>query len=169
MASPAVVCLVGRSDSGKTTLIEKLIPEFIARGFRVGTIKHGPHGSDLVRPGKDSWRHIQAGSASTILASPTQLGLVKKVDHDYALDELLPFFPDIDIVLAEGYKGDNKPKVEIFRSGLPEGPLDLADNNLIACVSDVMMEVKVPVFRIEDVSGLARFLIDYFKLVPGSL
>lgn len=163
-----MVCIVGRSDSGKTTLIEKLIPELSRLGFRVGTVKHGPHGSEIDRPGKDSWRHLQAGAVSTILSSPTHIGLVKKVTHDYTLDELLPLFSDADIILAEGYKKESKPKIEVFRSGLKEGPLDHEDNNLIAYVSDSKIENKIPVFKTEDVTGLARFLISHFNLLLSS-
>lgn len=164
MTFPTVVCIVGRSDSGKTTLIEKLIPELIRLGLRVGTVKHGAHGSEIDRPGKDSWRHIQAGSMTTILSSPDHIGMVKEVDHDYTLDELLPLFSKTDIVLAEGYKKDNKPKIEVFRSDLKEKPLDIKDNNLIAYVSDTAMDAEVPVINKEDITGLARFLIDYFNL-----
>jgi len=164
MSGPVVISIVGPSDSGKTTLIEKLIPELIRMGLRVGTVKHGSHGSEIDRPGKDSWRHIQAGSITTILSSPTHIGLVKKVDHDYTLDELLPLFSNTDIVLAEGYKRDNKPKIVVFRSDLKEKPLDIDDNDLIAYVSDTRIETKKPIFKTEDVKDLAGFLVDYFNL-----
>ena len=164
MAFPPVVCVVGHSDSGKTTLIENLIPELIHMGLRVGTVKHGSHGSEIDRPGKDSWRHIQAGSLTTILSSPTHIGLVKKVDHDYTLDELLPLFSNTDIVLAEGYKKEHKPKIAVFRSDLEENPLDLEDSSLIAYVSDASVNADVPVIKKEDMTGLAGFLVDYFKL-----
>jgi len=166
MALPPVVCIVGRSDAGKTTLIEKLIPQLSRLGFRVGTVKHGSHGSEIDRPGKDSWRHVQAGSVSTVLSAPTYIGLVKKVDHDYTLDELLDLFPDVDIVLIEGYKRAQKPKIEVYRSGLKEKPLNHEDNTLIAYASDTGIETEVPVFGLEDAKGLADFLVNYFKLLP---
>lgn len=167
MSFPKVVCIVGRSDSGKTTLIEKLIPELTRLGFRVGTIKHGAHGSEMDHPGKDSWRHLQAGSMNTVLSSPQSIGMVKAVDHDYSLDELLFLFSDIDIVLAEGYKKAPEPKIEVFRSDLQEKPLELKDNSSIACVSDTKMETRVPVFGMEEIANLAGFLIDHFKLTTG--
>lgn len=167
MAVPPVVCIVGRSDSGKTILIEKLIPELTRLGLRVGTVKHGSHGSEIDRPGKDSWRHIQAGSLATVLSSPTHVGLVRIVDHDYTLDELLPLFSGTDIVLAEGYKREPKPKIEVFRSGLREKPLDLG-HNPIAYVSDTPLEAQVPVFKTDDVTGLAKFIVNYFSLPANS-
>jgi molybdopterin-guanine dinucleotide biosynthesis protein B len=164
MGSPPVLCIVGRSDSGKTTLIEKLIPEFIRLGFRVGTVKHGGHGSDIDRPGKDSWRHLQAGSAATVLSSQTRIGLVKKVDHDHTLDELMPLLSEADIVLAEGFKQETRPKIEVFRSGLKEKPLDHPDHNLIAYVSDLNLKADVPVFALEDAAGVVSFLIGCLHL-----
>ncbi|MFH1091248.1 MAG: molybdopterin-guanine dinucleotide biosynthesis protein B, partial [Pseudomonadota bacterium] len=99
-----LVCIVGRSDSGKTTFIEKLVPELTKLGLSVGTIKHDVHGFDIDRPGKDSWRHKQAGARQTLISSPTKLALIRDTDHDYSLDELTPYFNGLDIVLTEGYK-----------------------------------------------------------------
>jgi molybdopterin-guanine dinucleotide biosynthesis protein B len=113
--NPAMVSIVGKSGSGKTTLLEKLIPELRGMGLKVGTIKHDVHGFEIDHPGKDSWRHKQAGSRITIISSPQRIGMVMDVDHDHTLDELASFFSGVDIVLTEGYKRENKPKIEIFR------------------------------------------------------
>ena len=86
-----VVCFVGRSNSGKTTFIERVIPELVRAGYKVATVKHAGHGFDLDTEGKDSWRHKQAGSATTIITSPRQIGMVMDVDHDHHPFELLPF------------------------------------------------------------------------------
>ena len=163
---PAIVCIVGGSESGKTTLMEKLIPELKRRGVRVGTIKHHMDGFEMDRPGKDSWRHKQAGSVTTIISSPHRIGMVTDVDHDYDPDELASFFlsSGADVILAEGYKGGNKPKVEIFRPEVHEKPLCLEDENLIALITDVEMELRVPRFATDDARGLAHFLIKRFEL-----
>ena len=164
VAMPSIVSIVGKSGAGKTTLMEKLIPKLKSMGLRVGTIKHDVHGFELDHPGKDSWRHKQAGSATTIISSPHKIGMVMDVDHDHTLDELTLFFPEVDIILSEGYKQENKPKVEIFRKEIHNSPLCLEDGNLIALMTNANMDLGVPRFSIDDINGLADFLIRYFKL-----
>lgn len=161
---PPIVSIVGKSDSGKTTVIEKLIPELNKRGLRVGTIKHDVHGFEIDYPGKDSWRHKEAGSVTTIISSPQRIGMVMEVDHDYSLDELTPFLSGVDIILTEGYKRENKPKVEIFRPEVHKEPLSIGDENLIALITDSDFDLGVPRFATEDVKGLASFLISHFRL-----
>ena len=108
MVDIPIISVVGFSGTGKTSLLEKLIAELTQRGFRVGTVKHHPHTFEMDQPGKDSWRHKRAGSRIALISSPSQIGMVMAVDHDYNLDELSYFFSHVDIVLAEGYKrGDN--------------------------------------------------------------
>ena len=98
---PPIVSIVGYSGSGKTKLIEKLISAFKQRGVRVGTIKHDVHGFEMDRPGKDSWRHKQAGASTTIITSPRQIGMVMDADHDHHPLELMPLMAGMDIVLVE--------------------------------------------------------------------
>ena len=161
---PSIVSIVGKSGAGKTNLIEKLIPELKSMGFKVGTIKHDVHGFELDHPGKDSWRHKQAGSATTIISSPHKIGIVMDVDHDHTPDELATFFSGVDIILSEGYKRENKPKVEIFRDKIHNQPLCLDDGNLIALMTDSDLDLGVPQFSTGDINGLADFLIQYFRL-----
>lgn len=161
---PPIVSVVGRSGAGKTTLLEKLIPELARRGFRVGTIKHDVHGFEMDKPGKDSWRHKQAGSAVTLISSPHQIGMVRDVDHDHRLDELVPYLAGVDIVLTEGYKRGDKPKVEIFRPEVHSEPLCRGDDKLVALVSDAPVDLGVPRFSIGDINGLADFLVVNFEL-----
>ncbi len=166
--NPAIVSIVGKSGSGKTTLLEKLIPELRGMGLKVGTIKHDVHGFEIDHPGKDSWRHKQAGSGITIISSPQRIGMVMDVDHDHTLDELAAFFSGVDIVLTEGYKRENKPKIEIFRREAHTEPLCSNDSNLIALMTNADVDLGVPRFTLEDIEGLARFLTGHFKL-RGSL
>ena len=161
---PPLVIIAGRSESGKTTLLERLIPEFKKRGLRVGTIKHHHGDFDIDRPGKDSWRHKKAGAEKTVISSPTRIGLVMDVDHDYRPDELIPFFSEMDIILVEGYKEENLPKVEIFRPEVHDTPLCLEDQSLIAVMADSNLDVGVPIFALDDVIGLADLLVRNFKL-----
>jgi molybdopterin-guanine dinucleotide biosynthesis protein B len=160
-----IVCIVGKSDSGKTTLIEKLIPELKALGLRVGTVKHDVHGFEMDRPGKDSWRHKQAGSSTTLISSPQQIGMVRDVDHDHDLGELIHFFPDVQIILTEGYKREPRPKIEIFRPEVHHQPLCTDDQNLVALVTDSDADLGVPRFKTGDLKGLALFIKDHFQLI----
>jgi molybdopterin-guanine dinucleotide biosynthesis protein B len=161
---PPIVAVVGSSGSGKTTIIERLVPELKSMGLRVGTIKHHLHDFDIDDPGKDSWRHKRAGAERTMISSPHRIGIVMDVDHDYALDELASFLSGMDIIVAEGYKKENKPKVEIFRAEIHPQPLCLDDGNLIALVTEADLELSVPRFLPSDIRELARFLVTHFNL-----
>ncbi|RLC71797.1 MAG: molybdopterin-guanine dinucleotide biosynthesis protein B [Chloroflexi bacterium] len=153
---PPIVCIVGASKSGKTTLIEKLTPEFKRRGYRIATVKHVPHQFDLDVPGKDSWRHIQAGSECVLLSSPAKLALIRELDHDLNLVELEQFLGDFDLVLAEGFKRGRKYKVEVHRRGL--GELTCPPEELLAVVTDEPLDLDIPQFSPEDVPGLAQLI-----------
>ena len=161
---PPIVSVVGFSGAGKTTLLEKLIRVLSGRGYRVGSIKHDVHGFELDKPGKDSWRHKHAGTATTVISSHTQIGMVMDVDHDHHPDELKRFFTNVDIILTEGYKQGNKPKLEIFRNKVHEEPLCKNDEHLIALISDIRIDLGVPQFSLDDIDGLADFLISSFDL-----
>lgn len=164
---PKIVSIVGKSGSGKTTLLEKLIPQLRGLGLRVGTIKHDVHGFEIDHPGKDSWRHKKAGSVITIISSPQRIGMVMDVDHDHTLDELALFFSGVDLIMSEGYKGENKPKIEIFRREAHAEPLCLNDSNLIALMTNSDVDLGVPRFALDDIEGLAHFLSRHFRLHPA--
>jgi len=158
---PPVVSLIGKANSGKTTLLEKLLPALNAHGLRVGTIKHHVHAFDMDRPGKDTWRHKQAGATVVALSSPTGLGLIRDTDHDLPLTEVVSrYFAEVDLVITEGYKSGPAPKVEIFRSAMHQEPLANRDKTWLAMVSDIPLDCGLPVFALDDAAGLARFLID---------
>lgn len=161
---PPIVCVVGLSDSGKTTILVKLISEFTGRGFKVGSIKHAAHGFTMDQAGKDSWRHKEAGAAITMSASPGQIGMIMDVDHDYHPDELAPFFRGMDIILVEGYKHKDKPKIEVFDPRVGKEPILKDDRHLIALMCDVPIDSDVPRFLRDDVEGLVNFLIDFLDL-----
>ena len=154
-----VICIVGRSQTGKTTLIEKLIPVLKERGYRIGTIKHSHHIFDFDKTGKDSWRHKDAGANTVIIASPGKIAMVKN-DHEGTLDSLKKFFDDLDLVITEGYKGAKKPKIEVVRAARHQEVLLTDDSNLIAVATDVDLAptLKVPVFGLEDIDQLADFI-----------
>lgn len=164
---PPVVSFVGKPDSGKTTLLEKLIPELNRRGYRVGTIKHHVHRFEMDKPGKDTFRHKQAGARVVALSSPTGLGVIRDVDGDSDVESLVArYFGDVDLVIAEGYKRLDLPKIEVHRSALHLEPLANRDETWVAMVSDVQAECNLPCFGLDDFEGLATFLIERF-IVPA--
>ena len=163
-ASTPFVSVVGNSGSGKTTFLEKLIPELIGRGLKVGTIKHDVHGFEMDKPGKDSWRHKHAGASATVISSPYQIGMVMDVMYDHKPDELLPIFNGMDIVLTEGYKRGEHPKMEIFRTQITNEPLCKSDTSLLALITDSDIDLDVPTFSLEAVKQVADFLIKHFNL-----
>ena len=154
---PQIICIVGRSQSGKTTLIEKLIPELKQRGYHIGTIKHSHHIFDFDKSGKDSWRHKDAGADTVIIASPGKIAMVKN-DHQGTLDNLKHYFDDLDLLITEGYKKENKPKIEVVRSARHTEALLKYDRHLVAVVTDVDLKMKIPVFGLDDIDHLADFI-----------
>ena len=163
--APVVICIVSKKSSGKTTLIEKLIPELVASNYRVGTVKHDTHGFEIDHEGKDTWRHKQSGAKTVVISSPWKLSLIKDVDREVGLDDIVAnYFADMDIVLTEGYKRAAKPKIEVFRSTAHRHPLHVKGGlgNLIAVMSDVPVDLGVPNFDINDVAALADFIVERF-------
>lgn len=154
---PPVVSIVGKSNSGKTVLIEKLVGELKSRGYHVATIKHSPRESEFDKPGKDSWRHIQAGSEATAVSSPDGIVLIKPMTQKATLDEVVSLIgEDYDIILVEGFKQGDAPKIEVHRKdngGLLEGL-----KKLVAIVTDETLETKTRQFSPEDTSALADLL-----------
>ena len=160
---PPVIAFIGKPDSGKTTLLEKLIPELRRRGYRIGTIKHHVHAFEMDKPGKDTWRHKQAGANTVALSSPTGLGIIRDVAEDLTIEELVGrYYGDIDLGIAEGYKRLGLPKIEVFRSALHDAPLPDRDETWVAMVSDTAGVKELPCFGLEDVVGLADFLEERF-------
>jgi molybdopterin-guanine dinucleotide biosynthesis protein B len=154
-----IISIVGKSDSGKTTLIEKLVPELTRRGYRVATIKHDMHGFEVDREGKDSWRHKQAGAHTVVISSPQKLALIRDVEKDLALDEIRErWIQDVDLILSEGYKRDVQPKIEVFRKEKHKKLLCTKKDNLVAVVSNQTFRVGVPCFDLEDMRGLSNFV-----------
>jgi molybdopterin-guanine dinucleotide biosynthesis protein B len=158
-----IVSIVGRSNTGKTTLIEKLIPELRSRGYRLATIKHNIHGFDIDHEGKDSWRHKKAGASLTVIASPQRIAVIEDVSKDYELSELRDrYIRDVDIILSEGFKRNLHPKIEVVRSEMKHNPISSREDNLIAIVSDEPVDRGVPCLDIDDIQGLADLIEDKF-------
>ncbi len=152
-----VVAIVGGSKMGKTTLIEKLIPELASRGHRVATVKHTYHDVAIDELGKDSRRHIDAGSRATIISCPGRLMLVKPVAADVSLDEVVALFADDhDIIIVEGFKNESVPKIEVYRRDA--GPRLESAEGVIAVASDEPLDGQERRLSLEDVAGLADLI-----------
>ena len=154
---PPVISIVGASDTGKTTLIEKLIPELKKRGYRLGIVKHAHHGFSIDQEGKDSWRHKVAGADTVMVASQGRIAMVKD-DPCEGLDCLQKYFQDMDLVITEGYKNENKPKIEVLRKSINTKPLCRENDHLVAVVTDAEVDISVPKLAFDDIEGLADLI-----------
>lgn len=167
---PPVITVVGYSDAGKTTLIEKLLPELKQRGYRVGTVKHAAHGFAVDREGKDSWRHQQAGADIVAVAGPDKIAMVIKAPTE-TLATLRHMMAGMDLIIAEGFKSARMPKLEVLRQAVHANPLFLEDPGLFALVTDVTMPSPaangLSIFDLEDIPALADLIVARFlKAAP---
>jgi molybdopterin-guanine dinucleotide biosynthesis adapter protein len=162
---PPIITVVGFSDAGKTTIIEKLVPELKQRGYRVGTVKHAAHGFAVDREGKDSWRHQQAGADIVAVAGPDKIAMVINTPDDI-LTTLRRMMTDVDLMLAEGFKSSRLPKLEVLRKAVHANPLFLEDPHLFALVTDITMPstaaTGLSVFGLEDIPALADLIVERF-------
>ena len=153
-----VISIVGKSNVGKTTLIEKLLGELVKRGYKVSTIKHDVHGFNIDKPGKDTWRHRKAGASSVIISSPNKVAMIKTVEEEWSLDKLIELNKDADLVIIEGFKGSNKPKIEVIRSQLYKDIISKKED-LIAIASNTEHNIEdVPVYDINNYMGLVNLI-----------
>ncbi len=158
MHSVPIVSIVGRSRSGKTLLMEQLIAEFKRRGYRVAALKHSRGGMEVDYPGKDSWRFTQAGSDAVFVSSPGKLALIKSVEHEPDIEEILRTIgPDFDIVLAEGFKRSNLPKIEVHRGDLGD-ELVCQSDELLAVVTDAQLDAGVARLSMGETRAIADLI-----------
>lgn len=168
MAVP-IVSFVGRSNSGKTTLIERVIPELVRAGYRVATVKHAGHGFDLDTEGKDSWRHKRAGAGAVIVMSRGSLAMFSDVPEEMKVEEVRDRFLDssYDLIIAEGWKSEGYPKIVVVREQAGEVPF--SPDGLLAVVSDKPINVSVPVFDLDDIAGVAAVIMKQFPRTSHEL
>ncbi len=155
-----IISFVGTSKSGKTTFIEKLIPFLKKMGLRIAVIKHHHLNFEIDTVGKDTYRHKKAGASTVILSSPYKIAVIKDLEEELSLREIVSvYINDVDLAIAEGYKQENIPKMEVFRHGKEAAPLCLHDEKIVAIIADKKVDAKITQFSINDVEGVAKFII----------
>lgn len=153
-----VVSIVGKSQSGKTVLMEQLIAEFKRRGYKVAALKHSHGGMEIDHPGKDSWRFAQAGSDAVCISSPDKLAFIKNLNHELKIEEIMPIVgPEFDLVLVEGFRKSKTPKIEVHRKELGDDLL-CSPEELLAIVTDGSLDTDINQFPWGDTAAIADFI-----------
>lgn len=166
MATPVpILCFVGRSNSGKTTLIERVISMMVRDGYRIATIKHAGHGFNLDTENKDSWRHKRAGASTVIVTTKGSLAMFTDVAEEVGVEELRDRYvrEGIDLIIAEGWKNEGFPKVVVVRDQV--GEVDVSPEGVLAMVSNKPLQLVpegVPVLDPDDIAGVAAVIARRF-------
>ncbi len=158
-----ILGLAGWSGSGKTTLLTGLIPELVARGLTVSTIKHAHHAFDIDRPGKDSWRHREAGASEVMVASSRRWALMRELRGapEPALEELVARMRPVDLLLVEGFKRHPHRKIEVHRPSLGKPLLYPDDPDVVAIAADEAIAAPLPLLPLGDPGAVAGFILDH--------
>ena len=156
----------GWSGSGKTTLIEQLIPRFVQRGLSVSLVKHAHHEFDLDQPGKDSFRHRQAGCREVLVTSAVRWALQHELrgGPELTLEQALQRLSACDLALVEGFKAAAIPKLEVYRAVVGKPLLHTGDPRIVAIVTDLPLETGLPLLSLADVDAVATFILRYLGL-----
>lgn len=161
VATP-IISVVGYSGSGKTTLLEKLVRELKGRGYALAVIKHhDQRGLQFDQPGKDTWRFTQAGADHVVLAGPDRTVHIHTFAQEPPLETVASEIQDVDLILTEGYKHADAPKIEVVR-GLTKTGLISHRDTLVAIATDQALDIDVPQFDLNDVAGLAAYVQSRF-------
>lgn len=151
-----VISFVAYSGTGKTTLLVRVIAELTRRGLRVGAIKHTHHELEFHQQGKDSARHAEAGAVLNVIAAPNGFSFTSAAE--WPLAEILPLFKGVDLIIAEGYKQEPLPKIEVLRAEYSTERVREGDPHLVAVVSDFSYGGHLPHFGLDDVGPICDFI-----------
>jgi molybdopterin-guanine dinucleotide biosynthesis protein B len=166
-----VLGIVGWSGSGKTTLLTALLPLLRARSLTVSTVKHTHHGFDMDQPGKDSYRHREAGALEVLVASSTRWALLHEVDGaEPRLPELLARMQPVDLVLVEGFKTHPYPKLEVYRPALGKPPIWHREQDVVAVAADgALPSCDRTLLPLNDPAAIVSWLLKYLTLEQYTL
>ena len=158
--------VTGWKNSGKTGLMERLIAEFTERGLSVSSIKHAHHSFDIDHPGRDSYRHRDAGARQVLLASRNRWALMHELrdEDEPSLGDLLKQLSPVDLVLIEGYKRDRHPKIEAHRKETGQPLIAPEDETIVAVASDTSVTIDRPVLDLNDTAAVANFIAQNLEL-----
>ena len=158
--------VTGWKNSGKTGLMERLIAEFTERGLSVSSIKHAHHSFDIDHPGRDSYRHRDAGARQVLLASRNRWALMHELrdEDEPSLGDLLEQLSPVDLVLIEGYKRDRHPKIEAHRKETGQPLIAPEDETIVAVASDTSVAIDRPVLDLNDTAAIANFIAQHLEL-----
>ncbi|MHB8124727.1 MAG: molybdopterin-guanine dinucleotide biosynthesis protein B [Desulfitobacteriaceae bacterium] len=156
-----VISVVGKSNVGKTTLLEKLLRELKLRNYKIAIVKHDVHGFNIDIPGKDSWRHTQAGADVVVISSPQKVAMITQVKEELDLNQVCARISGVDLIITEGYKRANKPKIEVFRKGVSDELL-CSQEELIAIATDLEFDIGVPCYGLDNAPGLVDRIEELF-------
>ena len=162
MSKVIISIVAAKSGSGKTTLLEKTIKILKERNIKLAVIKHDAHSFEMYKPGKDTWRHAQAGADIIVISSPEKFAMIEKRKKELTLDEIADRIEGVDLILTEGYKKEDKAKIEVFRSSV-NTKLLCEPHELIAIASDIPWELDVPCYHIDDAEGIANEIINFMS------
>lgn len=164
-----IIGIVGWKNSGKTTLIVRLVEIFTAQGLAVSTIKHAHHAFDIDQPGKDSYLHRSAGAREVLVASGQRWALMHELRgaDEPSLDDLLTQLAPVDLVIVEGFKRHAHPKIEVRRKGQSASLLAEGDPDIVALAAEEeLKDVRLPVLPLDEPQRIARFIATYFGFAP---
>lgn len=152
--------VTGWKNAGKTGLMERLVAEFCARGLTVSTLKHAHHSTEVDRPGTDSYRHREAGASEVLLASPNRVAIMQELRGapEPSFTELLARMRPVDLVLVEGFKREDHPKIEAYRTSAGNPLIASGDSSIRAVASDIPLDLDRPVFDLDDTRAIADFI-----------
>ena len=161
-----IITFVGKSGTGKTTFLERLIPVLKARGLKLAVLKHDAHHFEMDKPGKDTYRFTAAGADVVTISNAEKFAMIEQPPAELTAADIVSRLPQVDLVLTEGYKKSSYPKIEIHRAVL-DRPLLTPEAELLAVMTDEPLAVSAPQLSLEDVSGCAEIILTYLKAFPN--